>query len=458
MHSEAREVIRRVIEKCDEEARTGQLRHVLSQRNARVQDYTGVSVFTVTKIRKEANEAGESTLITPGKKRPYSEDKKFHMDDFDRRVVRDTIREFYLVRKQVPTVSKLLVAIKEKIDFHWGRETLRHLLHEMGFNFQRCKKMRQILIERPDIVNWRCRYLRDIQLFRHENKKIFYLDETWVDNNLTFGKCWSSNEVHGVLTNTSSSNRLIVVSAGSKEGFLAGCTLIFKAGKATGDYHGQMNSTNFQKWVEEKLIPSLPENSAIVMDNAPYHCIQENKPPTKYAVKKDMVEWLQKNRIQCSLEMKKFALYELIEKHKPREKVYHIDVELKKRGHSVLRLPPYMCDLNPIELAWAKVKRVVKEQNVKADLSLTNLENATKAAIESVSVIDWEGFTNHTLKIEQDYWEKDGIMEDVVDRFVIELGGFVSDESEAEESDYAEPQLDDDEELAQPLPCTSFAP
>jgi hypothetical protein len=34
-----------------------------------------------------------------------------------------------------------------------------------------------------------------------------------------------------------------------------------------------------------QFLPNLPEKSVIVMDNAPYHCIQENKPPTRNSVK-----------------------------------------------------------------------------------------------------------------------------------------------------------------------------
>ncbi|XP_046687431.1 uncharacterized protein LOC124373082 [Homalodisca vitripennis] len=213
-----------------------------------------------------------------------------------------------------------------------------------------------------------------------------------------------------------------------------------------------MNGNNFEKWAEEKLLPNLPQKSVIVMDNAPYHCHQENKAPTKYAVKKEMIDWLQSNNIQCSADMKKFQLYELIEKHKPKEKVYRIDVALKRRGHAVLRLPPYMCELNPIELAWAKIKRVVKGNNIRGDLSLTKLEEATREAQSSVSKIDWEGFTNHTLKLEQHYWEQDGLMEDAIDKFVIELGGM--DSSDSEVSDDSEEEISDSE-LAQPLPSTS---
>jgi hypothetical protein len=32
---------------------------------------------------------------------------------------------------------------------------------------------------------------------------------------------------------------------------------VYKAGKAMGDYHGQINSDNFEKWVNEKVIPHL---------------------------------------------------------------------------------------------------------------------------------------------------------------------------------------------------------
>ncbi|XP_046684397.1 uncharacterized protein LOC124370150 [Homalodisca vitripennis] len=318
----------------------------------------------------------------------------------------------------------------------------------MGFKWKRCGKIRNVLIERPDIVNWRARYLREIQKCRHEGKVIVYLDETWVDNNLTFGKCWSGPGVPGVLTNTSSSNRQIVVSAGTKDGFLHDCNLIFKAGRATGDYHGQMNGVNFERWVHEKLLPHLPKNSVVVLDNAPYHCLQDNKPPSKYAVKNDMVEWLIKNNIACSTTMKKFELYDLIVQHKPPQKIFRVDSLLKAHGHLVIRLPPYMCELNPIELAWATMKREIKNHNIKGDLCLTKLEEVTTHAMNSVTKIDWEGFTNHTLKLEQDFWIKDGLIEDVIDHFVIELGGVDSSESDDPDDD---DQSSSESDLACPL-------
>jgi GT2 family glycosyltransferase len=117
----------------------------------------------------------------------------------------------------------------------------------MGFKWKRCGSRRKILIEGENIVNWRCAYLQKIRKFRETGKPILYLDETWVDANLTFRKCWKNKEVVGVTTNVNVSNRLIVVHLGGSGGFAEGCELVYKASKATGDYHGQMNSDNFEK-------------------------------------------------------------------------------------------------------------------------------------------------------------------------------------------------------------------
>lgn len=154
IHSEARGVIRNVIKECDEEARSGQLKHLLKQSSQRAAKYTGISTQTVCKMRKEDVEAGETSLSTPGKKRPWAEKYKFHCDDFDKIVIRNVLNDFYTVQKKVPSAPKLLSAIKEKIVFPWGVHTLRRLLRSMGFRWKKCGSNRKILIEHPDIVNW----------------------------------------------------------------------------------------------------------------------------------------------------------------------------------------------------------------------------------------------------------------------------------------------------------------
>ncbi|XP_026330034.1 uncharacterized protein LOC113237640 [Hyposmocoma kahamanoa] len=157
------------------------------------------------------------------------------------------------------------------------------------------------------------------------------------------------------------------------------------------------------------------------MRNAPYHSVQENKVPTKSCTKPVMLEWLNKNNAEASLTMRKYELFHLIELHKPTEKTFKIDEFIRSHGHVVVRLPPYMCDLNPIELAWAKLKSIVRQHNVNSDLSLKRLKEVTELALGQISEEDWRGFDDHVIILEENYWLRDALIEDTIDQFVIEV-------------------------------------
>ena len=103
----------------------------------------------------------------------------------------------------------------------------------------------------------------------------------------------------------------------------------------------------------EQLIPALPEKSLVILDNASYHSLQKegSKPTTSNSKKSEMKGWLNKNCINFNEKHKKPELHELV-KMKKGPPVYKIDEILKSKGHEVLRLPPYHCEFNPIELIW----------------------------------------------------------------------------------------------------------
>lgn len=373
----------------------------------------------------------EQLLSSPGKKRSRIS-KVEQYDDFDFSIVRRIIEKFYLELKQVPTLRKLLRQLRTEINFPFSRETLRRLLKSNGFCWRKCQNKRKILVEKPNILHWRYKYIHTIRKYRAEDRNIIYIDETWVNNDLTVKNCWQSAEVFGVSSSISSTGRFIVVHAGSSRGFVENAALIFKAGQSSGDYHGQMNRDNFTKWLTEKLLPNIPPNSIIVLDNAPYHSVQEDKVPTKSSLKKDMVAWLSKKGITHDPTARKFALFELVQLHKPPgdQKNYAIDTIIKNQGHIPLRTPPYMCELNPIELAWAQIKRYIRDHNTSGDLSIAKLKEVLDIAIASVTPADWEKFCNHVLKIEQKFWETDYMMEQI-EPIIINLGH----DSETDDSD-----------------------
>lgn len=124
-----------------------------------------------------------------------------------------------------------------------------------------------------------------------------------------------------------------------------------------------MNSTVFEKWFLETLLPSIPIGATIIMDNAPYHSRVVDRAPTMKTKKSDIIEWLTRKGVECSEHLIKLELLELVKKIKPRRPEYILDKEAERQGYRVLRLPPYHCEYNPIEMVWAWLKSYVKERN-----------------------------------------------------------------------------------------------
>jgi hypothetical protein len=81
IHSEAREIIANIVEKCDEEKLRKHLLLPLPKATERAAVYAGVSYITVKNI--------------------------------------------YIQEKRVPPIPKLLPIIKSKINFPWGKTSLR---------------------------------------------------------------------------------------------------------------------------------------------------------------------------------------------------------------------------------------------------------------------------------------------------------------------------------------------
>jgi transposase len=75
-------------------------------------------------------------------------------------------------------------------------------------------------------------------------------------------------------------------------------------------FEGNINSDVFYAWLTHDLIPKLPEECVIVMDNASFH------------KRSDMIE------------------------------------AIENAGHTLEFLPPYSPDLNPIEQKWAHAKAI----------------------------------------------------------------------------------------------------
>ena len=60
-------------------------------------------------------------------------------------------------------------------------------------------------------------------------------------------------------------------------------------------------------------------------------------------------------------------------------KKYELDEIALEKGHEVIRLPPYHCKYNPIELIWAQVKSEVAKKN--NTFKMVDIERLTHDAL-----------------------------------------------------------------------------
>ncbi len=322
--------------------------------------------------------------------------KKSHsveLDDFDQQAIIRKIHDFYR-RKEFPTLDKLLVVLRKDIGFTGSRTTLWRIVKQLGFKYKK-QCGRKFLIEKPEIVMLRHQYLRKMKKLRESKppSKIIYMDETWLNANHTVGKCWMDADGNGGIPSPlGKGQRLIIVHAGSSLGFVPNAKLSFVS-KKSSDYHDEMNSQHFEEWLVTKVFPNIPEGSTIVMDNASYHSVRAEKVPTSNTKKADKQDWLRQNNITFSEKMKKTELYELIKMCKPRTLKYKIDELAKEHGHDVIRLPPYHCDLNAIELIWSQVKGYVARHN--KTFTIKDTQKLLDEALATVSAEDW----NNAIKL-----------------------------------------------------------
>lgn len=99
----------------------------------------------------------------------------------------------------------------------------------------------------------------------------------------------------------------------------------------------------------------------LVLDSAPYHSRKVKRIPSSNWRKDDIIQWLKEKNIQFQRRMIKAELIEIVKSHKSNYERYTVEELAAEYG--VLRLPPYHCELNPIELVWAQTKGYVARNN-----------------------------------------------------------------------------------------------
>ena len=405
----------------------------------------GVSASTVKRCRRRSDGGDYREEDGQASDRPRGR-PAIEVDDFTLSAVRGVVHSFF-GEKEFPTVDKALHRCRTEIDGFpdMGRSTFACLLKDMGFRYRKREGSTKTLMERPEIVVWRHRFLRKLREHQACGRPVVYLDETWVNANHTLSRAWYDDSDHrgavaGVPTKPHEAppgkgKRLIVLHAGWVNGFLPECGLVFVGKKNTQDYHDEMNHDHFSEWWEHQLLPNLPAGAVIVMDNASYHSVKtaESVCPTKSSTKGETRTWLSEQCIPWAEDMLKAELYELVKANK-KDPVYVCDQMAQLQGYDVLRLPPYHCTFNPIELIWAWIKTEVGRKNT--TFRMSDVKSLTEDALARVTPEQWRKACEHCWQVCNAAWKADGLQDTATDQVIIELGsesGTTDDEEEADE-------------------------
>jgi transposase len=330
--------------------------------------------------------------------------------------VRTYVRESNLEGKQI-TLEKIrdFLSQEEENNVDFSLATLGRTLDRWGFEFGKGTRTHH-LKEKDYVVAARRRYLRQIRNNRvnnsHENshKTEVYLDESYVNKNHSNDFVWYFREDGpSIYKPTGNGERLIIMNAITKNGWVPNAKNIFKSTRKTGDYHGQMNGEMFKKWFSEKLLPNIPKNSLIIMDNAAYHNIlSQNSPPLETSSKSKIFKWLEKNNVNCKEDSLKVELVEILKKFNIAP-IYELDEIAAQAGHEILRTPQYHPELQPIEICWGVVKNQVSRN---CNFTMKNLEKQLDNAFNAVTKEICMKIISKVKKIEDEFWRTDELFEE----------------------------------------------
>nr|XP_023022563.1 uncharacterized protein LOC111510841 [Leptinotarsa decemlineata] len=218
---------------------------------------------------------------------------------------------------------------------------------------------------------------------------------------------WST----GISPPSGKGSRLIVSHIGSEKGFAKHGLLEFES-NSTKDYHEEMTADVFEKYFEQ-MIEHIPLNSIIVLDNAPYHSRLVERLPTTAWKKQDIIDWLRNKSLLYEDGMVEAELLKIARQHKSKFKKYVVDKMAERRNITVLRFPPYHCELNPIELIWAQMKSYVARKNT--SYKIQAVRELLYESLQHITEQNWRDAVRHAIEEEQKMWDLDNIIDATVE-------------------------------------------
>lgn len=378
----------------------------------RVAKAAGLSRKTVIKILDDKDQISNSEFEPPKQKKMKIMSFR-GLDNFEYNDIRNAIYNIQLRTKRYFSLTILQQSLVES-SYQVSTDTLKKILKQMGFKRMTLKNNNKtrLLVEKPKLRLQRLHYIRKILEVRNLGVNIVYLGETYVKYNIPNEEGKKNDK------ESTSKERIIVMHAGTVNGFLPDTLMLSKC-LDSDYYYNKVLSTKFQDWVHNQLIPTLPSNCLLVFQNVPLHneILVKTKPPHAYSQKHEFVAWLTENTSQnIDPNLTKPELYDKICEY---YKENTASKALQDYGHTVLRLPMYHTDFNPIEKLWVDLRGYMNVNMEGVQLSGTKIESLIKEKIEAMGKEEWSRACQEVYQLENEYLKYEHEFDQYTDKFVV---------------------------------------
>lgn len=137
---QAREIIFKVIKFFESEKQNRGYAFPVENVVKRACAATGLSESTIKRIKRDGLRAEATQTKMTGPKKKRIRKTKVQLDYFQLCALRGIVNS-YSIRKEVPTLGKILAAAKHELNYRGGKESLRLiLLNKLGIKFKKCEK------------------------------------------------------------------------------------------------------------------------------------------------------------------------------------------------------------------------------------------------------------------------------------------------------------------------------
>ena len=340
-----------------------------------------------------------------------------------------------------------------------SKSSIQRWLHSLGYVYGKKhfinnnpRSYRNALIRRY-IYN----YAKALKEQEEGKAVIVYMDESYILSHHCSKFLWycltasRKNDVRG----DNRGKRIIIIHAMTKDGLLEvegvepsniltelyhSCALIFDEvcvdGITPADYHNTINGEKFIGWIQQRLLPTFSKKYPgkkmyLVLDNAKYH---HHRGPDWFApatkTKGQLADFLRQRSV-CNITAdggrtipsSNFSadargkaggptvaqLKEAVKQHLVEHPEINTTVPqqlLSDAGHELLYTPPYVSELQPIELIWAFTKALVARQSFRTRTAEVAAVQ-TREAMELVNKELCSRVISHTHKWIQQFMQSE---------------------------------------------------